>query len=380
MKIAYISSGTIKSSISYRPLALGREFVKMGHEVYVFALKFDKYSKFKDENITEIDGVKIIRPLQLRLFSFEIGLIPYIISSIFLLYKLDPDIVHIYKSNPVTLSGMLPRLLRKTPVVFDTDDIDSEVMKAEKNSSLKIKLVQISEKIMTHYASGISVGSKYLQNLYSSQFKNKPIEHIPNGAEFENTDEINLKKISNERIVFIGNVNRTNILTPLFYALKELKNQKLLFKTIIIGDGKYLKYFKNLVKKLGISNEITFLGWIPQAELKKHVQVGDIGYCYMPNELTIKACSNMKVFQYMQFGAVPLVSDVGDLPLYAFDGKAGYIAKHSNIKSLIKTLVEIISNRGKKRGKIQFAIDNAKNKYKWSVLASRTEDLYKKII
>jgi len=139
MKIAFMTSGTIKSSISYRPLSLAKELYKRGHEVYILAPRFDKYSKFKDEGITEIDGVKIIRPLQLRSLSFEMGLIPYMISSAIKLYKINPDVIHIYKPNPITLVGLLQKFIKKTPFILDTDDIDSEVMKVEKNNILKIK-------------------------------------------------------------------------------------------------------------------------------------------------------------------------------------------------------------------------------------------------
>src|SRR6266480_1533525 len=203
MKIAFISSGTIRGSLSYRPLAFAKELYKKGHDVYVIAPRFDKYSHFRDEQITEIAGVKILRPLQLRTFPFELGLIPYIISGTIMLLKLKPDIIHIYKSNPVTLLGLLPRLIKKTTLIFDTDDIDSEVMKIEKNSYLKVKLVQFSEKLTTFYASAIIGGSKFLCDLYGTQYKNKIITHIPNGANFTNKNEINLEKNSTKRVIFI---------------------------------------------------------------------------------------------------------------------------------------------------------------------------------
>ena len=146
-----------------------------------------------------------------------------------------------------------------------------------------------------------------------------------------------------------------------------------------MGDGKYMEYFKRLARKLKINKNISFLGWVPQSQLHKHIQVGDIGYSYMPNELTIKACSSMKVFQYMQFGAVPLVSNVGDFPKYTFNGKAGYIANHSDVTALASTLLTALSRKNDRKNKIAYAIEHAKKKYKWSVLANKTENIYKKI-
>ncbi len=375
MKIAFITSGTIKSSISYRCLAFAKEFVNRGHNVSIFSPRFDKYSKFKDEEITEIDEVKIIRPLQMKILPFELGLIPYILSTIYLLHKMDPDIIHIYKATPITILGLFLKLTRKKIVIFDTDDLDSVVMKIEKNPPLKIKLVELSEKILVKYASAIVTGSKYLQTLYSSQDRNKIVKHIPNGAEFMINYKIVPGKISEKRIIFIGNINRINILEPLFMAVKDMKEKKIYPSVRIIGDGTYLPYFKNLAKKLNL-HHIEFLGRIPQNELYKYVRVGDIGYSYMPNEETQKACSNMKVFQYMQFGAVPVVSNVGDLPLYVSYGKAGYIAEHSNIEDLTKVLSNSVMNKEDRTKKIYYSQKNSSRIYSWKALSLKLENLY----
>ncbi len=109
------------------------------------------------------------------------------------------------------------------------------------------------------------------------------------------------------RIVFIGNINRISILEPLFYAIETINKENIKISTVIIGDGTHLPYFKSLVEKLQLTKQVTFLEQILQDELYKYVQPGDIGYCYMPDGITQKACSNMKVFQYIQFGSVPLV-------------------------------------------------------------------------
>jgi glycosyltransferase involved in cell wall biosynthesis len=381
MKIAFMSSGTINAALSYRPLALGKELLKKGHDVYIFMPRFDKYSQFQDEaSITTIDGIKIIRPWQIKNIPFIVGLIPYIFSSMILLHKVNPDIVHISKPTPITITGLVLKLTRKKRIIFDADDIDTEVMRIEENSPIKIALVALSEKLAKHFADAIVAASRFLQEMYASQYPYKIVAHISNGAEFTSTRQISLKKTDAARVIFIGNINRISILEPLFYALDAIKKEKRAVSAVIIGDGMYLDYFKSLVEKLQLTEQVTFLGRIPQNELYKYVQPGDIGYCYMPDGITQKACSNMKAFQYMQFGSVPLVSDVGDLPLYTFQGKAGYIAEHSNLQSLITAMREAVVNEKEKEEKIIYAINHAPTMYAWSVLAEMIEAIYKKIL
>jgi glycosyltransferase involved in cell wall biosynthesis len=379
MKIVFMTSGTIKSSISYRPLAFARELVKKGHDAYIFAPRFDKYSKFIDEKITNIDGVRIIRPLQVRFFNFELSLLSYIFSSLYLLLKIRPDIVHIYKPNPITITGLFVKLLGK-PVIFDTDDIDSEVMKVENSSKARVLLVQISEFISAHAADTIIVASRFLYSTYKNNYKNKNVRYIPNGAEFQNSKSIKLAKHSSVRVVFIGNINRENILSPLFYAIASLKKKNIYPPVVIIGDGKYLAHFKLLSKNLGIKDQVLFIGRVPRNKLHKYVLPGDVGYSYMPNEITVKACSSMKVFQYMQYGVVPLVSNVGDLPIYVFGGKAGYIAKHSSIVALAKKIADAVSDSKSRRGKIHFILENAKRKYQWPILVQKVDHAYRSVV
>ncbi len=117
-----------------------------------------------------------------------IGTYPlYDLSYGSLLHKIDPDIIHICKPTPITITGLVLKLTRKKRIIFDADDLDSEVMRIEKNSQIKITLVEISEKLVKHFADAIVAASQFLQERYASQYPQKIVAHIPNGAEFTNT-------------------------------------------------------------------------------------------------------------------------------------------------------------------------------------------------
>ncbi len=375
MRIAFMTSGTIKSSISYRPLSFARRLVEKGHKVYIFAPRFDKYSNFNDVKLTEIDGIKIVRPFQLAKVPFIVGLIPYIFSSIFILFKIRPDIIHIYKPNPITVPSLILKVIKNTPIVFDTDDLDTKVMEIEKSPKLLIYLVYLSELLASRYANAIICGSKYLVSIYNKKSKNKKIYYVPNGADFHYTPQPQKLINGKRKVIFIGNINRINILEPFFLAFEKLIKKNKSVKGIIIGDGKFLPYFKRLSKKFNLTNNITFLGYVQQQKLKNYVSTGDLGYCYMPDEPTTRACSSMKVFQYMQLGIIPIVSNVGDLPEYVFNGKAGYIVGNNNIKELSNTLLSAINNDTAIKSKNLFCFTHAKDKYSWDTLTNNLEKI-----
>jgi glycosyltransferase involved in cell wall biosynthesis len=206
-----------------------------------------------------------------------------------------------------------------------------------------------------------------LFDLYHEQFPKKPIHIMSNGVE---ADWFKLPIIANEpvaRIVFLGALNRKSILDPLFDVLPDIIKKIPAIKVLIIGDGKFLPYFKQKSDDLKLGNNIFFTGWLELADARKNLYAGDIGYNYMPNEITVKAASNMKVPQYMSRGVVPIVSDIGDLPATVDFGNAGYIAKVDNADSLKATLLYALTDADRLR-KADNARFFSREKFDWDKL------------
>jgi glycosyltransferase involved in cell wall biosynthesis len=369
MNITILVSGSIKSNFSYRPLAFGRSLRKLGHTVSIIAPKADKYNDFVPEDIHSIDGVSIIQPFQFTTRRLEINLLPYLFGAFMALRKQPSDIVYIYKPTPISIVGLLAKFFWKIPVIVDLDDLGSEVMKIEGHPVYQQKLVEWSEKLAVRNADRLVVASAFLYDHYRHQFPDKPIHIMPNGV-----DEVwfteSIVRSEKKRIVFLGALNRRSILEPLFDALPNVLKHIPEATVLIIGDGKYLSYFKEKSRTLNIEHAITFAGWLNITNARSRLYAGDIGYNYMPNERTVKAASNMKVPQYMSREVVPLVSDIGDLPATVDFGNAGYIANENNISSLEQTIIHAL-NDPDRIAKGAAARDFAKEKFDWDKLASQ---------
>lgn len=368
MKITFLVSGNVRSNFVYRALSLARALRSQGHDVSIIAPKADKYNDFKPEEINAIDGVRILQPFQFATKHPEINLLPYLLGAAKLVVKEKPDLVYIYKPTPVNVIGFMSKLLRKTPVVVDFDDLGSEVMKIEGHPWYQQHLVSWSEMFAAKYADRLVVASTYLFNNYKKEFPDKSIHIMPNGIEGDWLSPLIVSK-EQKRIIFMGSINRTTILEPLFEVLPEIIKKHPDVKIIIMGAGKCLEYFKQKVEVLHIASEVEFTGWLDIGEARSHLCAGDIGYNYMPNEKTIQAASNMKVPQYMARGVVPLVSDVGDLPATVDFGNAGYICTADNVEALKITLLHALED-GSRLQKAEQAHSIAVKKLNWNFLAS----------
>ena len=369
MKITFLVSGNVRSNFSHRPLVLARALHELGHEVVLIAPKADKYNKFIPETVTDIDGVRIVQPFQFTTRWPEINLLPYMFSAAVALLREKPDLVYIYKPTPISVIGLLSKFFRGVEIVADFDDLGSEVMRIEGHPWYQRSLVAWSERIAKKYADRLVAASTYLFEKLSKEFPTKPILGMPNGVEKEWFGLV-APSTHSKRIVFMGSINRKNILAPLFDVLPELLKIHPDCEVVIIGDGAFLPYFKKKVAGEEMAKHVTFLGWLPIEAAKDCLHSGDIGYSYMPDEITNRAASNMKVSQYMARGVVPLVSDVGDLPAIVDFGHAGYISKFDK-KSLKQTFLQALEDP-ERTAKSKKAMAFAKDYFNWSTL---TQDI-----
>ncbi len=372
MKILFLGSGSIRSNFTYRIMALGRALHARGHDVAVIAPKADKYNDFKPETITELDGVRVLQPFQFATKRLEINLLPYMIGAIRMTLREKPDLVYIYKPTPISIVGLIAKL-RGTRIVLDMDDLGSEVMKIEGHPVHQRLLVQLSEHLAARHANRIVAASTYLYNRYRKHFSDKPVCLLPNGVDSDWFDKPVALSHEKKRIVFMGSLNRRNIIEPLFDVLPKLVRDHPEVKVLVMGDGQCKDYFVQKVQDMHLDEHVEFTGWLALEDAFKRLQSGDIGYNYMPNELTVRAASNMKIPQYMARGVVPLVSNMGDLPKAVNNGRAGYIAEPGDLQSLETTLQLALADPTRAK-KAAHAREYSRETFGWDKLAAWFDD------
>lgn len=373
MKILFLTSGSVRSNFTFRALSLARELQRRGHQVTLICPSADKYNAFRKEKITELEGVRILQPWQFATSRLEINLLPYILGASYLVLREKPDLVYIYKPTPISLVGFLSKCTRRTPVVLDMDDLGSEVMKIEGHPGYQRKLVEWCEILGAKGADRMVVASRYLFDKYRNQFPDKPLHLLPNGVGSDWLTPV-VPTTHPLRIVFMGSLNRRNILEPLFDVLPAIIEKHPATELLLMGDGAHLEYFKNKSRELGIGEHIEFTGWLPLPEARLRLKAGDLGYGFMPDEVTTRAASNMKISQYMARGVVPLVSQTGDLPRMVDQGRAGYITRSESAADIQAEILRALEDPARRTHRAIAARDFAAKYFDWEKLAEGFDD------
>ena len=371
MKILLLATGTVRSSLTARLVNIGREQVRRGHEVILIAPSSDKYTDFKRERLSKLEGMTIVQPAQLSTRFQALNFLPYLLAATWQAWRQQADIIHLYKPTPITIVGLFAGLRRRTKIVLDMDDLGSLVMAREGNPAWKVHLVDIAEHLAARYAGAIITASSYLRDYYRGLYPTKPILWVPNGVTALDPGSA----IDAPPITFIGSLNDLSLITPLIDALPQVRAALPSTRPLlqIIGDGVQRPQLRQLVQSRDLEAAVIFSpGWISLDKLAGQVSAGTIGYCCVPDDATYRAASSQKVFNYLSLGVIPVVNQVGDLPHYVENGVSGYIVG----ADLAATLITALTDDAGRAAKLTAGRAYLEANFLWSTLAQRIETFY----
>lgn len=371
MKVTVLSSGSYKSILALRVIALAQHLAKAGDNVTVVAPSADKYNNFTPDANPSLSGVHVIQPWQFTTKSAILNLIPYLFSSLAVVLRTRSDVIYLCKPTPITIVGLLPRLLLRTPVILDLDDLGSEVMKSQGQSKLQYTLVAWCERLAMRYATGIVVASTYLAAWVKESYPTKPLVVIPNGVDPAEYPVVSTAVKPRHAVYYFGAVNRLSLIETFLRSLPAVVAEIPDTIVTIVGGGSALPEAKSIIEQLSLTTSVTFTGWVAFLDIQKYVQPADVAICYQPDGPTMRAASNMKVFQYMAMSTVPVVSDVGDLASYVDHGRLGAVVPPEDAPHLSSTLIELLKDDKKRSSIATYAREAAETEFSWTKRADK---------
>ncbi len=366
-RLLMLGSGSYKSTLTIRLRDLARH-LSTRFDVTMMTPPADKYNNFTPDYSLRPKDFRLVQPWQLLTHSPILNLIPYLFTSLWVILASRADIMYLYKPTPITVLGLIPRLWGRT-VVLDMDDLGSEVMKLEGQSKLNVWLVAACERLSVRYSSAVVVASTYLESIIRAKYPNKRILVLPNGVEPSDYADVAETK-PRHGVYFFGGMNRLELMEDLLHALPAVVKAVPDVRVTIAGGGSALDDVKKLAHELGVDQHVTFTGWLnDMLAVQAHTHFADLGVCYQPDTQTVRAASNMKVFQYMAMHTVPVVSDVGDLRQYVRDGNAGVAVKPDDAAELAHVLIELLRDDARRIALAHEASRLARSEYSWQARA-----------
>lgn len=303
--------------------------------------------------------------------------------------EFNPDVVHIHKYNlSLSVSPLISaKLLKKKTVVTFHDFgllcangwcVDENGKACDKPRSIKWVLnkslsnKKLINKLYDYIKNNmhlllmkrlvdICIGpskiiTNYLERIFSK--KARYAHYIINEKwGFKN------KKRINKKLLFIGRLEREKGLEYLIKALKYLKPD---IGLDIIGKGPEEKRMKELIKKLDIKNNISFIGEIPNKDIQKYYHNSDI--VVMPSIWMEQ--SGIVGLEALASGTPVIASNIGGINDWLKNGENGILVPPRNPvkiaeavnKMMSKKIIEKYAERGRKIFEQNFTREKHYNK------------------
>jgi alpha-maltose-1-phosphate synthase len=348
---------------------LTEELQRDGHLIVV--ISFD--SKNKGLQIEKINGVTVFRyKSRLKLAGF-LTLIP----SVFIkmrMWQSFLDIYHIYGISPIPGASIYKLLGGKRPVVATLNSLSAVCPIGNKTCSFQ--KCRLKQRIFClHIQDGNSLVSSVLyslafpfltklsqnldwyialtesvkvQHVYS-HFESDHITVIPNFYERSQNSHLTQKyseRISSKKtfdILYVGTViyeKGLDILIKAFFKISQNYNQA---RLVIVGTGKGLENYVNLVEKLGLKEKVVFKG---QLSSRKELFEVYLSADVFVHPVIYPEAFGRTLLEAMSFNIPTIVSNMGSLPQTV--GKAGLVFKSGDENDLARKIEILINDKALK--------------------------------
>lgn len=172
-------------------------------------------------------------------------------------------------------------------------------------------------------------------------------------------------------VLFVGRLSEEKGVKYLLEALKELKSQKVLFNALIIGDGILRRDLEGYVRKNGLVDEVTFVGWVDPEQLPAYYGLADVFV-----GPSLREAQGLVFVEALSMGVPIIATNVDALPDIVIEGKTGFLVKPNSSGDILEKLMLLHDNpRLRKRLGTQ-SVQHVGDRFDWSVVSKQYIKLF----
>ena len=351
---------------------LGMELAARGHDIHFITSAPPIRMKIDDPHIHFHRAEVVSYPL----FDHS----PYTLSlatemlQVFEQEKLD--LLHVHYAIPHSVSALLARAMaapRRLPFITTLHGTDITLV-GNNRSFLPITRYSIEQ------SDGVTSISHYLLRRTLEDFDIKrPIEVIPN---FVNCDLYQRKPNPKLRAEWAPNGEPILMHLSNFRPVKRILDaieifamvrEKMPARLVMIGDGPDRPPAEELARKLGVQNDVLFLG--QQNEVQEKLSQADL--FLLPSRLE---SFGLAALEAMACETAVIATNVGGLPEVVENGVDGYLVEPGDVKAAGKYAIDLLSRADRGREMGQLARVHARKKFCANDVIPKYEAYYEQVL
>ncbi|NYB52586.1 MAG: glycosyltransferase family 4 protein [Methanobacteriaceae archaeon] len=348
---------------------LSQELVQMGHEVNVLCANEPVSAEYGTVN-----GINIKRLFSIGKIA-NTNLTPGLLRA---LSREDFDIIHTHIPTPwsADLSAYISSKNKKPLVLTYHNDVTGKgfanhIAKLYNATGLQ-RVLKKADRIIITQASYFE-SSPYLKPYHEK------ILVVPNGV---NINKFQPSKAKEKNTLFFLSVldeyHKYKGLDYLLNALKIVKNEIKSVKLIVGGKGVLLKSYGELATKLGLEENVEFVGFIPDDKLSDYYSQANI--FVLPSISPVQEGFGIVALEALACKTPVVTTNIVGIADDLKKSESGTVVKPKDVESLAQGIIKILNNQ-----KLQLTMgENGRKmvgeKYTWKKVAETMVNIYSEII
>jgi len=394
MKILISNCGVKFGPNFLRSFCLAKGLAKLGNDVTLLTSQ-NKETRFPYKEF--VDGVKIIAfpgILPQRVAKGGLDFLDTFLRILYIIYR-NFDIVHADCGHRPSAgwSCWIYKLIKKgiyTCEWWENYRIkERELLKRTKKKYSWLALYfydKWAERFDKRIANGIICLSKHLQDLcITLGIKKDKTVIIYGGADINAIKYIEKKKArkilglsEDSFIIGYSSINDTEIvdLEPFLIAMRHLKQK--FPKIIWFSTGGNLS--DTIKHRFSIGEEYLELGWLNYNKYNLYLSSADLLLCLLKDNLINQARWPNKLGDYLAVGRPILVTEVGDIKIFAKKYKNLFNITDWNPKSIYENTCKVLANLDYHDKKGKWVRLLAENEFSWDIRAEEMQEFLLNIL
>ncbi len=387
MKILFSSDTFLPSTngTAYFLYQFAGELKRRGHDVYVIApsksSRIESYTLDNGINVYGIPSLKVYFYPDMR-YPVPIGLELFIQRY---LKKVRPDVVHIQHHFFIGKATFNVAQRYGIPTLGTNHFMPDNILAVLKlPQSIRKRIYPLAWKQMIDMYKQIDavttpteIGAKVLKQVGFP----KKVTPISNGI---NLERFNPKKPSAEIykrykipqgkkiVLFVGRIDaekRIHVLVEAMSGVVKLGNAHL----VLAGKGMVRERLEEQVSELGIKKNVTFTGYVKDADLPDIYRTASL--FVMPGDAELQSIATLEA---LATGLPVIAANAVALPLLVENGKNGYLFKPGSVAELSSLISKVVYTDGliEKMGKESLKVAK---KHDIKLITNKFEELYKDV-
>ncbi len=343
---------------SLQAINLAVNMSSMGHEVIIITSKSNNRinALLKKNNIkiyyTSKKNKKSLNPLMKQIEFIKI--INYIAS------KEKVDLIQLFDPISTGLVGLYSLIRFHTPIVIRMGTIFEKfyvgkiinLIRISNRNTIK-KIAFIAEKILKFYCIFVLIkckivisNSSYINNHYKPFIDGNKMYIIHNGVDIEKFSKNVSSLKHNDYALYVGRIEPRKSINIIIKAYSKLSLRTRPKKLYLVGDysfdSDYTKILKNLINELGLKEDITFKGFVPQKYLYKYY-INARYTIFSSNDRFFPMTEGLpnSVLEAMASGAVIVASNIAGVSEVIKNGENGFLFNSYSVNELIEILSKL---------------------------------------